>query len=121
MLDRRSNMPLLRLSGILGSNEFKVAIVGNSPIFANKKTAEMYIKKQINKYQTCIGCSYCEAVCRFGAIKVFNTEKGNVSNKTISYTIDENKCVGCLECVRHFENGCYINKVLKIKKEQNNG
>ena len=118
VLDRRNNMPLLRLSGILGSNEIKVAVVGSSPIFANKKITEMYIKNQINKYQTCIGCSYCEAVCKFGAIKVFNKEKGNVSNETISYSIDENKCVGCLECVRHFDNGCYINKVLKIKKER---
>lgn len=117
VLDRKTNMPLLRISGIFGSNELKVAIVGESSIFANKKTAEMYIKNQVNKYQTCIGCTYCEAVCRFGAIKVFNKEKGNVSNNTISYTIDENKCVGCLECVKHFSNGCYINKVLKVKKE----
>ena len=117
VLDRKNNMPLLRISGIFGSNELKIAIVGESKIFKNKKTAEMYIKNQVNKYQTCIGCSYCEAVCRFGAIKVCNTEKGNVSNNTISYTIDENKCVGCLECVKHFSNGCYINKVLKVKKE----
>lgn len=117
VLDRKTNMPLLRISGIFGSNELKVAIVGEPSIFANKKTAEMYIKNQVNKYQTCIGCTYCEAVCRFGAIKVFNKEKGNVSNNTISYTIDENKCVGCLECVKHFSNGCYMNKVLKIKKE----
>lgn len=120
VLDRKTNMPLLRISGILGSNEIKIAIVGDSPVFNNKKTTEMYLKNQINKYQTCIGCTYCEAVCRFGAIKVFNKEKGNVSNNTISYTIDENKCVGCLECVKHFSNGCYINKVLKIKKEANN-
>ena len=117
VLDRKTNMPLLRISGIFGSNELKIAIVGESKIFKNKKIAEMYIKNQVNKYQTCIGCSYCEAVCRFGAIKVYNTEKGNVSNNTISYTIDENKCVGCLECVKHFSNGCYINKVLKVKKE----
>ena len=117
VLNRKTNMPLLRISGIFGSNELKVAIVGEPSIFANKKTAEMYIKNQVNKYQTCIGCTYCEAVCRFGAIKVFNKEKGNVSNNTISYTIDENKCVGCLECVKHFSNGCYMNKVLKIKKE----
>ena len=77
----------------------------------------MLLKNQINKYQTCIGCTYCEAVCKFGALKVFNKEKGNVSNNTISYSIDENKCVGCLECVKHFQNGCYINKVLRIKKE----
>lgn len=39
-----------------------------------------------------------------------------VSNDTILYTIDENKCVGCLECVKHFNNGCYMKKVLRVKK-----
>ncbi len=117
VLDRKTNMPLLRLSGRIGANVIKVAVVGESPFFTNKKIVEMYLKNQINKYQTCIGCTYCEAVCKFGAIKIYNTEKGNVSNNTISYTIDENKCVGCLECVKHFANGCYINKILRIKKE----
>lgn len=116
ILDKKTNMPILRLSGRIGTSLLKIAIVGNSPIFSQKKIAEMYLKNQVNKYQTCIGCTYCEAVCKFGAIKVFNTNKGSVSNETISYTIDSNKCVGCLECVKHFPNGCYINKILKIKK-----
>lgn len=117
VLDKRTNLPLLRLSGRMGSDVLKVSLVGESKIFDNKKNTEMLIKNQINKYQTCIGCTYCEAVCKFGALKVFNKEKGNVSNDSISYTIDSNKCVGCMECVKHFSNGCYINKVLKIKKE----
>lgn len=116
VLNRSNNMPLLRISGRLNTSLLKIAVVGESPIFPNKKTTEMYLKNQVNKYQTCIGCTYCEAVCKFGALKVFNTQKGAVSNDTISYSIDENKCVGCLECVKHFDNGCYINKVLKIKK-----
>ena len=118
ILDRQNNMPLLRLSGRIGSDVLKIAVVGESPFFKQKKIVESLLKNQINKYQTCIGCTYCEAVCRYGALKVYNTEKGNVSNDTISYTIDENKCVGCLECVKHFQNGCYINKVLRIKKEE---
>lgn len=117
VLDKRTNMPILRLTGRIGSELLKVSIVGNHPQFLNKKVTEMLIKNQINKYQTCIGCTYCEAVCKFGALKVFNRNKGNVSNESISYTIDGNKCVGCLECVKHFSGGCYINKVLKIKKE----
>lgn len=117
VLNKKTNMPILKISGRLGSNLVKITIVDASGPFAIKKNAEMLIKNQINKYQTCIGCTYCEAVCRFGAIKVFNKEKGNVSNESIYYSIDENKCVGCLECVKHFANGCYINKVLKIKKE----
>ncbi len=119
VLDKNTNMPILRISGRIGTNVLKITVVGDSPIFKQKKIAESLLKNQINKYQTCIGCTYCEAVCRFGALKVFNKEKGNVSNNSISYTIDENKCVGCLECVKHFQNGCYINKVLRIKKGEN--
>ncbi len=116
VLDRKTNMPILRISGRLGTSLLKIAAVGESPLLANKKILEMCLKNQINKYQTCIGCTYCEAVCRYGALKVFNTKKGDVSSDTISYSIDAQKCVGCLECVKHFDNGCYINKVLKIKK-----
>ena len=116
VLDRKTNMPLLRISGRVGTSLLKIAVVGESHLFANRKITEMYLKNQINKYQTCIGCTYCEAVCKFGALKVFNTKKGDVSNDTIAYSIDAEKCVGCLECVKHFDNGCYINKVLKIKK-----
>lgn len=116
VLDRKSKMPLLRISGRMGTSLLKIAVVGESKMFASRKITEMYLKNQINKYQTCIGCTYCEAVCKFGALKVFNTKKGDVSNDSISYTIDSEKCVGCLECVKHFDNGCYINKVLKIKK-----
>lgn len=116
VLNRTTNMPLLRISGRLNTSVLKIAIVGELQLFVNKKITEMYLKNQINKYQTCIGCTYCEAVCKFGALKVFNTKKGAVSNDTISYSIDSEKCVGCLECVKHFDNGCYINKILKIKK-----
>ena len=118
VLNRKTNMPILRLSGRIGSDVIKIAVVGEHPAFTQKKIIEMLLKNQINKYQTCIGCTYCEAVCRFGALKVFNKEKGNVSNSSIYYEIDDNKCVGCLECVKHFQNGCYINKVLRIKKDE---
>lgn len=117
VLSRKTNMPLLKLSGRLGSSILKIQIVESPGFFANKKNAETLIKNQINKYQTCIGCTYCEAVCAYDAIKVYNRKKGDVSNDNIFYSIDENKCIGCLECVRHFSNGCYINKVLKIKKD----
>ena len=117
VLDKKSNMPILRLSGKEGNDVLKIAIVGENKNFKVKKNAEMLLKNQINKYQTCIGCTYCEAVCTHDAIKVFNTKKGNVSNNSIFYSIDASKCVGCLECVKHFPGGCYINKVLKTKKD----
>ena len=116
VLDKRSNLPILKLTGRIGKNELKVSVLNKTPNFNNKQTSETLIKDQITKYQTCIGCSACQSVCRFDALKVINTEKGNVSNESISYTIDETKCVGCLECVKHFDSGCYMKKVLRVKK-----
>ena len=37
------------------------------------------------------------------------------SNKEIDYKINENKCIGCLECVKHFTGGCFMKKVLRTK------
>lgn len=116
ILDRADSQPLLKISGRKGKYDLKVSVLKTTPIFKNKITSENLIKAQITKFQTCIGCSACESVCRFDALKVMNLEKGNVSNETISYTIDETKCVGCLECVKHFDSGCYMKKVLRIKK-----
>lgn len=116
VLDKISNVPILKLSGKHGKKELKVTILKKTKHFKNKITAESLIKDQITKFQTCIGCSACQSVCRFDALKVTNLEKGNVSNQTIRYTIDANKCTGCLECVKHFDNGCYMKKVLRIKK-----
>lgn len=116
VLNRKDNMPILKIQGRLNRDEVRISILDINH-FKNIKIVEMYLKNQINKFQTCLGCTYCEAVCKFDALKVFNTKKGEVSQETISYQIDENKCVGCLECVTHFPNGCYLNKVLKIKKE----
>ena len=116
ILDKRTAQPILKLSGRPGKFELKVSVLNTTPIFKNKLISETLIKDQITKFQTCIGCSACQSVCRFDALKVVNLEKGNVSNGTISYTIDATKCVGCLECVKHFENGCYMKKVLRTKK-----
>ena len=44
-----------------------------------------------------------------------------MSTESISYEIDDSKCIGCLECVKHFTGGCYMKKVLRIKKEGENG
>lgn len=116
VLNKKTNMPILKIQGRLNKEEIKISILDIN-YFKNIKGAEANIKNQINKFQTCLGCTYCEAVCKFDALKVFNLAKGNVSGDSISYTIDENKCVSCLECVTHFPNGCYLNKVLKTKKD----
>lgn len=116
VLEKKTGQPLLKLSGKQGKCELKVSILKSTSVFKNKAISETLIKNQITKFQTCIGCSACQSVCRFDALKVINLEKGNVSNETISYTIDANRCVGCLECVKHFDNGCYMKKVLRTKK-----
>lgn len=116
VIDKSDGMPLLKLTGKIGKYELKVSVLKTTNVFKNKKVVESLIKDQITKYQTCIGCSACQSVCRFDACKVINLEKGNVSNETIHYEIDPNKCVGCLECVKHFTNGCYMKKVLRTKK-----
>lgn len=117
VLDKKTNEPLLKLSGRIGKEELKVSILKYNGVFKNKAISEGLIKCQITKYQTCIACSGCQSACKFNALKVVNLEKGAVSNKTVSYTIDENKCVNCLNCVTHYDNGCYMKKVLRTKSE----
>ncbi len=116
VMEKQANQPLLKLSGRKGKNTLKVSVLKQNAMFKNKIISETLIKDQITKFQTCIGCSACQSVCRFDALKVINLKKGDVSNETISYTIDADKCKNCLECVKHFNNGCYMKKVLRTKK-----
>ena len=64
------------------------------------------ITRQLNKFNMCIYCQACNSTCKFGALKVINN----------SYTIDEDKCVHCLNCVTKFDQGCLIASALTIKK-----
>lgn len=120
VLSRKTNEPLIKISGKIGKDELKVTLIKKIYNSKNVKDNLELIKNQITKYQSCMGCSYCQSVCKFNALKVLNLNKGNVSNETIFYEIDDTKCVGCLECVRHFTGGCYMKKVLRIKKEGEN-
>ncbi len=117
VLSKFTGEPIMKLSGRIGTNLLRVTFIKVAKPFKDQKEMALCIKNQITKYQTCIGCSYCQSVCKFNALKVFNTDKGHVGNNTIQYTIDEEKCVGCLECVKHFDGGCYMKKVLRTKKE----
>ncbi len=117
VLSKFTGEPIMKLSGRMGTNLLKVTFIKVAKPFKDQKEMALCVKNQITKYQTCIGCSYCQSVCKFNALKVFNTDKGHVGNNTIQYTIDEEKCVGCLECVKHFDGGCYMKKVLRTKKE----
>lgn len=103
---------LLKLQGRIGTKELKVTIVNHKICGAvDIKAAEERIKCQITKYQMCMGCLACESVCRFNAISI----KEAVNGEAV-YTISDEKCRRCGECVNHFTAGCYIRKVLTIKR-----
>lgn len=111
ILQRKTNEPLLKLTGRIGQNKLKVTVLKFIEPFKDMKISEILIKNQITKFQTCIGCLACESNCKFGSIKITNV----ADTENISYKIDENKCVGCLECVKHFSGGCFMKKVLRTK------
>ena len=119
VLDRRTKQPILRLEGRDGKYQLKVAILAKSGPFRNKspQTIEAMIKAQVTKFQMCLACSACNSVCKYGAISVESTEKYDVCPENVRYRIDEKKCVGCLSCVLHFDNGCYMKKVTRVKAE----
>jgi 3'-phosphoadenosine 5'-phosphosulfate sulfotransferase (PAPS reductase)/FAD synthetase and related enzymes len=103
---------MLILQGRIGSNKLRVTI--KDIHIAGAKTlsvAEGKIKCQITKYQMCLGCKACEGVCIHDAISVKDDGMGK-----ITYSIDNDKCVRCTACVAHFNAGCYMRKVLGIKR-----
>lgn len=103
---------VLTLQGRVGSTKLKVII--KDIHIAKAKTllaAEGKIQCQLTKYQMCLGCKACESVCKYNAINVRDDGTGN-----ITYSIDSDKCKRCAECVGHFDAGCYMRKVLCIKR-----
>lgn len=108
----RTGKVILILQGRIGSTRLKVTI--KDIHIAKARTlsvAEGKIQCQLTKYQMCLGCKACESVCKYDAISVKDDGKGN-----ISYFIDNDKCKRCTECVGHFNAGCYMRKVLCIKR-----
>lgn len=103
---------VLVLQGRIGSKNLKVTI--KDIHIAKARTlsvAEGKIQCQLTKYQMCLGCKACESICKHDAILVKDDGNGNVT-----YRIDDNRCVRCTECVGHFDAGCYMKKVLRIKR-----
>lgn len=102
----------LILQGRLGSTKLKVVI--KDIHIAKARTlsvAEKRVQCQLTKYQMCLGCKACESICKYDAISVKDDGTGNVT-----YCIDNEKCMRCTECVGHFNAGCYMRKVLGIKR-----
>ena len=113
--------PFMKIQGKTGTKNLNITIL-NKGIFIkeykNKKInnyedIKRKIDCQLTKYQMCLGCGGCESVCRFDAIHL---DKDKNRNQFVIYTIDENKCVMCKECIDHFENGCYMKKILRTKR-----
>lgn len=82
----------------------------------NEDEVKRKLDCQITKYQMCLGCRACESVCRFSAIKVKTSADNKNTDTMIEYSIDDAKCKRCQECVGHFSVGCYMRKVLSIKR-----
>ncbi len=103
ILDRFTNMPILKLQGKIGTYNLKVTAINAE----NYRLLSQRVDCQIRKYQSCIGCLGCVSVCPQGAIK-FSDKK---------YTISEDKCTGCLECINPWQRGgCLMSKILAVKK-----
>lgn len=66
-----------------------------------------YLKYQASKFQTCIQCTACSAVCPHGAITIKPDAR--------IYEVDQDVCTGCMECVTHFgTSGCLVAKSLAV-------
>lgn len=112
VLDKSGNVVLI-LRGRIGSSKLKVTIKKKTLAKAKSLSGvEGKVQCQLTKYQMCIGCKACESICKHDAISIKEDGKGNSI-----YRIDDDKCKRCAECISHFNAGCYMRKVLKIKRE----
>ena len=118
VIDKKTLQPIMKLKGKIGQRILKVSVLKITPILKNQKYAEMFIRYQITKFQTCLACRACESVCKYNAISVKKRDLSGENNYDVEYSINEKKCVGCLECVKHFDGGCYLKKVLKTKNKE---
>jgi phosphoadenosine phosphosulfate reductase len=100
---RNSDWAGLIVQAIEGADIIRVTAL--APEDFNRLTG--YIRCQASKFEQCIRCTACAAVCPQGAITV-------CSDPPI-YEIDQNRCTGCLECVTHFDSpGCLVAKSLSV-------
>ena len=109
----RDRMPILRLQGRTGKTELKVSVL-RMPFAGcrNLYEAEQKIRCQLAKYQICLGCSACVSVCTHDAIR---QDAITISPDGSDYRISDRKCVRCGACVTHFDGGCYMRDVIRIK------
>ena len=86
-----------------GDTHLRVTVINPKDL----ERAFTYIRYQAVKFQTCIYCTACSAVCPYGAI--------TIKPDMHIYEIDQDVCTGCLECVTHFgSTGCLVAKSLSV-------
>jgi phosphoadenosine phosphosulfate reductase len=101
--NRKTGEPLLLVQALTGSDQVRVVTLAPN----GAEPLSSYVNYQINKFQTCIQCTACAAVCPHGAVTVRPEHR--------VYEIDEDRCTGCLECVTHFgSTGCLVAKSLSV-------
>lgn len=112
VLDKDGSL-LLKLQGKIGSKTLKVSILNKKAGHCKSiKAVEDKVKCQITKYQMCMGCLGCESACAKGAINIQTDHTGlplNIRSPII-------KCVRCGFCIGHYDGGCYMRKVMTIKR-----
>ncbi len=108
----RNGKFLLKLQGKKGSTSLKVSILDKTAGGCNNiKSVEDKVKCQITKYQMCMGCLACESICKLSAISIVADHNG-----LVSYKVMDDRCARCGHCINHFDGGCYMRKVMCIKR-----
>jgi len=108
--DKKKEKPLLILQGKIGQPHLKV--IADPDVFHKQYPGKGYplfedwVDCQLRKFQSCIICGGCPPLCKTKAITLLNDE----------YRIDSNKCVGCMECIAHYDKGCLVTKVTQTRR-----
>jgi len=108
--DKKKDKPLLRLQGKIGQNHLKIIV--DQEVFRNEYPRKSYmllenwIDCQLRKYQACIACGGCPAICKMKAITLIDEQ----------YRIESDKCIGCMECIAHYDKGCLVTKVTQTRR-----
>ena len=111
-ISNRAGKFVLKLQGRKGTTALKVSILDKTAGGCNSiKAVEDKVKCQITKYQMCMGCLACESICKLSAINITTDHTG-----LKSYKINDSKCARCGHCINHFDGGCYMRKVMCIKR-----
>lgn len=108
--DKKKEKPLLKLQGKIGQNHLKIIadleVLHSEYPRKSHILMENWINCQLRKYQACIACGGCPAICRMKAITLIGEQ----------YRIDSGKCIGCMECVAHYDKGCLVTKVTQTRR-----